>query len=137
MKICVTATHGDLGATLDPRFGRCGYFVIVDPETMEFESLQNEAASVSGGAGIQAAQSIANRGIDVLITGSIGPNAFGILSSSGIKVMTGPAGSVSEVIEQYLSGSLHETAAPTSPVHAGMGGGGGRGGGGRGMGGRR
>ncbi len=142
MKICVTATAGSLDAALDPLFGRCRYFVIVDPETMEFETLENPAVSAPGGAGIQAAQTIANRGIDVLITESIGPNALPVLSAAGIKVVTGKGGSVAEAVEQYLKGELQATAEPAEPAYAGMGRGGSRGGEmgrgrGRGMGRRR
>ncbi|NQE53522.1 hypothetical protein C5S29_08005, partial [ANME-1 cluster archaeon GoMg3.2] len=53
MKICITATAGDLNAQVDPRFGRCQYFVIVDSETMAFEAMANEAIAAPGGAGIQ------------------------------------------------------------------------------------
>ena len=136
MKICVTATTGSLDGTVDPRFGRAQYFVIVDSETMEFEAFDNPAASASGGAGIQAAQIMVNKGIEVLLTGGIGPNAFPILSSAGIKVITGANGTVANAIEQYKNGALQETAGSTVPAHAGMG----RkvgGGGGQGMGRRR
>ncbi len=142
MKICVTATDKNINAALDPRFGRCPYFVIVDPDTMEFKAFDNTAASASGGAGIQAAQSISDKGIDVLLTGSVGPNAFPILSAAGIKVMTGASGSVEDAIRQYKEGNLQETSAPTAEAHAsmavpgrGMGGRGRSGGAGRGMGG--
>ena len=128
MKICVTATAGNLDATVDPRFGRSQYFVVVDSETMELEAFDNPAASASGGAGIKAAQIIVNKGIEVLITGHIGPNAFPILSSAGIKVITGAIGTVADAIEQYKSGTLQEASGSTAPAHAGMGGGrGGRG----------
>lgn len=36
MKVCVTSNGDNLEATVDPRFGRCGYFIIVDPGTLEF-----------------------------------------------------------------------------------------------------
>ncbi|WP_445475609.1 NifB/NifX family molybdenum-iron cluster-binding protein [Methanococcoides methylutens] len=142
MKICVTATGNNIDAEMDPRFGRCPYFVVVDPETMEFNAFDNPAASTSGGAGIQAAQSISDKGINVLLTGKVGPNAFPILSAAGITVMTGASGSVSDAIGQYKEGKLQETAAPTAEAHAsmaapgrGMGGRGRSGGAGRGMGG--
>jgi predicted Fe-Mo cluster-binding NifX family protein len=136
MKICVTAPAGNLDATVDPRFGRAQYFVFVDSETMEFEAFDNPAASASGGAGIQAAQTIVNKGIEVLITGHIGPNAFPILSGTGIKVITDASGTVANAIEQYKSGTLQEATGSTAPAHAGMGRGmgGGRGGRGHGMG---
>ncbi|ABE51592.1 NifB/NifX family molybdenum-iron cluster-binding protein [Methanococcoides burtonii] len=141
MKICVTATDKNLNAALDLRFGRCPYFIIVDSETMEFKAVDNSAASAAGGAGIQAAQNISDKGIDVLLTGSIGPNAFPILSAAGIQVMTGASGSVTDAISQYKEGQLQETGGPTAQAHAsiappGKGVGGRRSGGsGRGMGG--
>ena len=147
MKICITAVGGSLDSAADPRFGRCQYFVIVDSDTMEFEAIENSAISASGGAGIQAAQSIANKGIEVLITGSVGPNAFPILTASDIKVVSVVKGSVADAIEQYKNGELQVLTGPTAPAHTGMGGGagagrgaggGGRGrGGGQGMGGRQ
>ena len=145
MKICVTATAGDLNAQVDPRFGRCQYFVIVDSETMAFEAMANEAIAAPGGAGIQAAQTMVNKGVDVVISGNIGPNAFQVLSTAGVKIATGAYGTVQEAAEMYKGGKLGETGASTVAAHAGMGAtapggglgmgmGGGRGGGGRGQG---
>ena len=71
MKICVTAVSGDLDAQVDPRFGRCGYFVIIDPGTMKFEAVPNASAGAMGGAGIQAAQTVANMGVKLVITGNV------------------------------------------------------------------
>jgi predicted Fe-Mo cluster-binding NifX family protein len=127
MKICVTAVSGNLDAQLDPRFGRCPYFVIVDTETMEFEAIPNTAAGAMGGAGIQAAQTIASKGVKVLITGNVGPNAFQALSAAGIKIVTGAFGTVREVVEKYKRGELKETGSPTVRGHFGMGMGRGRG----------
>ncbi len=139
MKICVTATTGDLNAEVDPRFGRCQYFVFVDSDTMAVEAIPNEAITAPGGAGIQAAQTVVNEGVDVLISGNIGPNAFQVLSAAGVKIATGAYGTVKEAVEMYKSGKLSETDVSTVSAHAGigsgfgMGRGGGRGGG-RGMG---
>ena len=127
MKICVTAVSGSLEAQIDPRFGRCPYFVIVDSETMEFEAVPNIASGSMSGAGIQAAQTVASRGVKVLITGNVGPNAFQALSAAGIRVVTGAFGNVREVIEKYKSGELKETSSPTVRGHFGMGMGRGRG----------
>jgi len=133
MKICVTATAGDLNAQVDPRFGRCQHFVFVDSDTMAIEAMPNEAIAAPGGAGIQAAQTVVNKGVDVLISGNIGPNAFQVLSAAGVKVVTGAYGTVKEAVEMYKNGKLNETGVSTVAAHAGMGMGGGRGGG-RGMG---
>lgn len=123
----MTALSGNLEAQIDPRFGRCPYFVIVDSETMEFEAVPNTASGSMSGAGIQAAQTVASKGTEVLITGNVGPNAFQALSAAGIKVVTGAFGNVREVIEKYKSGGLKETSSPTVRGHFGMGRGRGRG----------
>jgi len=119
LKIAISATGKDLNAMVDPRFGRCSYFILVEVEGKEikgFEAIENPAATAMGGAGIQAAQTIANKGAEVVIAGNIGPNAFGVLSTSGIKVITGVAGiSVKEAVERYLKGELRETSTPTTP----------------------
>jgi predicted Fe-Mo cluster-binding NifX family protein len=142
MKICVTSIGRDLNAQVDPRFGRCQYFVFVDSDTMTFEAMPNDAIAAPGGAGIQAAQTVVNKGANMLISGNIGPNAFQVLSTAGVKVATGVNGTVKEAVEMYKNGGLSETGTSTVAAHAGMGVdlqgigmGGGRGGGrGRGMG---
>ena len=127
MKICVSASTGSLDAQVDPRLGRCPYLVVVDSETMEFEAVPNIASGSMSGAGIQAAQTVASKGVKVLITGNVGPNAFQALSAAGIRVVIGAFGTVREVIEKYKSGELKETSSPTVRGHFGMGMGGGRG----------
>ncbi len=129
MKICVTAVSGSLDAQIDPRFGRCPCFVIVDSETMEFEAVSNIAVGSMSGAGIQAAQTVASKGATVVLTGNIGPNAFQALSTAGIKVVTGAVGNVEEAVVKYKEGELKESSSPTVRGHFGMrgSGGGGRG----------
>jgi len=121
MRICVSAVENSLDAQVDPRFGRCPYFVIVDSETMQFEAISNIASGAVGGAGIQASQAIAGKDVKVLITGNVGPNAFQALSATGIKIVTGAFGTVREVVEKYKRGELRETGAPTVRGHFGMG----------------
>jgi len=127
MRICISASANSLDAPVDPRFGRCPYFIIVDSETMQFEAVPNPASGAVGGAGIQAAQILASKGAKVVITGNVGPNAFQALSAAGIKIITGAYGTVREVVEKYRRGELKETNAPTVGGHFGMGMGGGRG----------
>jgi predicted Fe-Mo cluster-binding NifX family protein len=123
MKIAVSVTGKDLNSQIDPRFGRCQFFILIDPETMEFEAFDNEGLMASGGAGVQAAQLITQKGARALITGNLGPNAASALSASGIKVYLVPGGTVKDVIEEYKMGSLREASGATVPPHFGMGGG--------------
>jgi predicted Fe-Mo cluster-binding NifX family protein len=127
MKICVSASSDSLDANVDPRFGRCPYFVVVDSETMEFTVVSNDSTNAAHGAGIQAAQTVANMGAKVVITGNVGPNAFNVLSATGIKIVTGVSGSIRDAVEKYKSGQLQETGNPTVGGHFGMGKGQGRG----------
>lgn len=121
MKIAVSAVGNTLEAQVDRRFGRCTYFLIVDSETFEFDAFSNEASSAMGGAGIQAAQTVAKNGAKVVITGNVGPNAYGTLSAAGVEVITGVSGTVREVVEKYKKGELKKTGAPNVRGHFGMG----------------
>ena len=121
MKIAVSATVSDLDAEVDPRFGRCQYFIIVDPQSMEFEALDNSNAMAAGGAGISTAQMIANKGVEVVLTGNCGPNAYQTLSVAGIQVITGVSGRVRDAIEAYKAGRLQPNAQPSVGSHHGMG----------------
>ena len=96
MKVAVTSQNDSLESEIDPRFGRCSYFLIIDTDTMVFDSISNESAMSSGGAGIQAAQTIAKTGAKAVVTGNMGPNAFQTLSAAGIKVFTGANGTIKE-----------------------------------------
>ena len=120
MKIGITSTGENLDADVDQRFGRCKYFLIVDADSMEFEVLSNENAMASGGAGIQTAQTIAKTGVESVVTGNVGPNAFQTLSAAGIKVFTGASGTIKESIEKYKKGELKETESPNVDSHSGM-----------------
>ena len=135
MKIAVSATGPSLDTEVDPCFGRCQYFLIVDPDTMQFDALENTGALAGGGAGISTAQMIASKGVEAVLTGNCGPNAFQVLSAAGIKVVTGASGIVRDAIQGYKSGNLQVTSQPNVPGHFGMGRGRGMGmGRGRGMG---
>jgi len=121
MKICVTAVADGLDAQVDPRFGRSQYFVIVDPATMAYEAMPNAALNAPEGAGIQAAQAMVNKGVDVVISGNMGPNAFQVLSTAGVKIATGAYGTVKDAIELFRAGKLTEAGTATVAAHAGMG----------------
>jgi len=113
-----------LDAALDPRFGRCSYFVIVEPDDMSFEVVENANSSLGGGAGIQSAQLMARRGVKAVLTGNCGPNAHQTLSAAGIEVVVGCSGTVSEAVQRFTSGQLSAASAPNVASHSGMGGGG-------------
>ncbi|MBN2482814.1 MAG: NifB/NifX family molybdenum-iron cluster-binding protein [Candidatus Omnitrophica bacterium] len=101
MKICVTAQGDDLESQVDPRFGRCAYFIFADTESDSFEGVANPDVNIAGGAGIQPAQLVAQKGVLIVFTGNVGPNASNTLGAAGVKMITGVSGTVKSVIEQY------------------------------------
>jgi len=158
MKICISSTGKDMNAQIDPRFGRCAYFLMVETDDMTFDVVENEFKSLGGGAGIQSAGFLHSNGVKTVLTGNCGPNAMNVFSESQIQVITGQIGSIKDVIAKFKKGELSPSVTPTVEEKAGvagapgqgtaasqgmgggrgMGGGGGRGmggGGGRGMGG--
>lgn len=99
MKIAITATGKELTSLMDVRFGRCAYFIVFDGE--EMNALPNEARLVSGGAGIASANFIVKEGIEILITGNLGPNAEVVLREAGVKVYCSKVKTIKEVWEAY------------------------------------
>jgi predicted Fe-Mo cluster-binding NifX family protein len=113
MKICVTSQGDNLNAEIDPRFGRAVYFLFVNADNMENESIKNPYMQAGGGAGIQAAQFVANKNVGVVITGNIGPNSFQVLKEAGLEIISGVSGDVKTAIEKYNNGELKSIEKPT------------------------
>ena len=120
MKIAVCSSGLTLDSPLDPRFGRCANFVVVDSDTSEVTCLPNPGVYSAQGAGIQAAQLIASKGVNAVIAGNFGPNAYMALSSAGIEIYTAAAGTVGDAVNQLLAGQLQRVTAPTAAAHSGM-----------------
>ncbi|MBD3246024.1 MAG: dinitrogenase iron-molybdenum cofactor biosynthesis protein [Candidatus Omnitrophica bacterium] len=113
MKICVTAQENNLNAEIDPRFGRCRFFLFVDEDSKEFQAYENPNAVSGGGAGIQSAQQVAERGAKAVLTGNVGPNAYQTLHQAGIRVITGASGTVRDALEKFSRGEYSESNGPS------------------------
>ncbi|MBN1688575.1 MAG: NifB/NifX family molybdenum-iron cluster-binding protein [Candidatus Omnitrophica bacterium] len=120
MKICITAQGDQLTAEMDPRFGRCQYFLIVDTKSGDCEAVANPYLEGTGGVGVQAGQLMAEKKVEVVLTGQIGPNAFGTLQAGGIQVITGLTGKVSEALEKFKRGGLKPDQGPSASSKSGM-----------------
>ena len=136
--VVASQAPGGLDAYIDPRFARCAFYTVVDVSDGEVKLtnvVQNTSVDAFRGAGIQAAQTVANLGANAVIAGNLGPNALTSLNQIGIKVFSGPMGTtVRNAVQEYIKGKLTQITSPTSP---GIGGGRGTGRGtgmGRGMG---
>jgi predicted DNA-binding protein (UPF0251 family)/predicted Fe-Mo cluster-binding NifX family protein len=103
-KIAISSTGSDLNSKVDARFGRANNFIIVDADTMEFEHIDNSKVNEMGsGAGIQTAEMIVNAGVDVVLTGAVGPKALAVLNAGNVTFFDGYNGdmTVAEAIEKY------------------------------------
>lgn len=120
MKICVTSQGNTLDSQVDPRFGRCQYFIFIDTKTLDFEAVKNPNIDAMGGAGIQSGQLVASKQIKIVITGNVGPNAFQTLQAAGIDVISGLSGTVREAIDKYNKGKVRPTQGPSVNSKFGM-----------------
>ena len=102
MKIAISSTGGSLSAQIDPRFGRCAYFIIYDSHTGSFSAFSNPASDAAGGAGPGAVREISKRGAEAVLTGQVGGNAQAALEAAGIEVVTGANGTVQKALDAFL-----------------------------------
>ena len=111
--IAVTATGPTLEAEVDPRFGHCRYYLLVDPADLSFEAMENPHDRDRRGVGVPMAKILAARGVDVVLTGHCGPGAVEASAWSGIEVKRGCSGTVREAIQRFQAyGDV--SAAPSS-----------------------
>jgi len=122
VKIAVTANEASLDSVVDPRFGRCACFLVIETDSLEFEAVENSNAMLGGGAGIQSAQLMAEKGVVAVLTGNCGPNAHQTLSAAGINIIVGCSGRIRDIVEQFKAGQLNSADAANVPSHFGMGG---------------
>lgn len=120
MKVCISSEGKELYSPVDPRFGRCKYFIVADTETYEFKAFENQNLNASGGAGIQAGQFAIDNNVDAVLTGSVGPNAFKTLQAAGIEAVGGCSGNIRETIDRYKRGELKATSAASVGSKFGM-----------------
>jgi len=120
MKIAVTSTGPTLDESVEARFGRCAYFLIIDTETLECEPIENPNIALGGGAGIQSAKLMSEKGVTAVLTGNCGPNAFNVFGQAGIQVIVGVSGPVRNALEQFKASAFSSASGPSLSSHFGM-----------------
>ena len=110
MKIAVSTTGKTLKGNVSTVFGRSPYFILIildNGEIKEHKLLENKSAKQTGGAGISAAQQIAEEKANAIITGNLGPRAADVLKQFRIKAYRG-TGQIRKTIDLFLKGKLEE-----------------------------
>ncbi|MGC8610371.1 MAG: NifB/NifX family molybdenum-iron cluster-binding protein [Thermoplasmata archaeon] len=124
MRICIaTSGPGGMNDYVSPVFGRCPTFTIVDVEGTQIKNvkvIQNPGYYSSSGAGVLAAQEIVNEGCNVLISGSVGPNSYQVLSMGHVDMRSCSPVTVKDAINAFLEGRL-PISVPTPGGRHGMG----------------
>ena len=109
MKIAITAQGKELSSEIDLRFGRAKWLIVVDTESGDFQAHDNAVnLNAAQGAGIQTGQNIANLGVEAVITGNVGPNAFKTLNAVNIKIFLAEKQTTQEAIDSFKTGELKE-----------------------------
>lgn len=112
-KIAISSEGPTLDDLVDPRFGRAGGFVVVDLPDMSVSYIDNGASqTMSMGAGIETAERVANAGVQVVLSGYVGPKAFDALKAADIKVCQDVSGTVREAVERFQKGEFPFADAP-------------------------
>lgn len=119
MKICITAKGKERESGFDTHFGRCQYFAIYDTQNENISFIENPGPTSAHGAGIAAAQCVIDNGVETVITGKLGPNAFNLISGADIKMIEAEAKTVDEALSNYLNNNYNEIKSAGSS-HAGM-----------------
>jgi predicted Fe-Mo cluster-binding NifX family protein len=119
VKVAISSVGDNLDAQVSAIFGRCPYLLLVDTETMDCQAHPNPAVGASGGAGIQAAQFVVEKGAKALLTGNVGPNAIQVLLAANLPVYPVWAGTVRQAVEAFGQGQLQQATAATTSADTG------------------
>jgi predicted Fe-Mo cluster-binding NifX family protein len=118
MKIAITATGKQIDSQVDPRFGRAQFILILDESGTIVEALDNsQNLNAMRGAGIQTAKILADRKVNVLMTGYCGPNAFTTLKAAGIKVGIEQSGTVKDTLDRFNRNEVKFADQPNVEAH--------------------
>lgn len=110
MKIAISSSGKELNSQIDPRFGRCRFFAVVDTTDMQLVVFENKNAEQTGGAGIRSAAFLIDKGVDLVITGRCGPNAMDVFNEKKIRVITDQTGTVEAALEPYKTNTAPQGA---------------------------
>lgn len=119
MKVAIASRGKELSSEPDPRFGRTRFFIVVDTDSDTFEAVDNsQNLNAMQGAGIQAAQNVADLEVEAVVSGNVGPKAFRTLTAAGIKIfLAGNAATVRDVVDALKKGELEEASEANVPGH--------------------
>jgi len=107
LRVAVASEGRTVSARVDPRFGRAPYIVICDTQKPDIEVIDNLATSQqAGGAGVKAAETVAGRHVDYVVSQNFGPKALQVFRAAGVKAAVLSEGTVAAAVELIQRGQL-------------------------------
>jgi len=100
------ASKGDSIESAVGSIGTSAYFIIFEGGPDRYSAVKNVAKGRGGNAGMQAAEFLETKGIDVIIAGTMGNKGYRAFDEAGVAVHAGCSGTVKECIRKCLSGEL-------------------------------
>ena len=110
MKIAISSTGKNVSDNVSDVFGRCPYFIIAEIENQKIEkteAIENKSTEQMNGAGISTAQLMAEKNINAVITGNVGPRALDVLKQFNIEIYSAK-GAIKEVLQMFIHGKLEK-----------------------------
>lgn len=121
MEIAISLKENQgLDSEVSPIFGRCPFFMFIDPDSKEFTVEPNTAMLESGGAGIMAAQMMVNKKVTAVISGDFGPKASSVLFAEGIALYQHQGRIARETVDAFEKQELKNLFSPTANAHSGL-----------------
>jgi predicted Fe-Mo cluster-binding NifX family protein len=101
MKAAITSTGNSLESTIDPRFGRCAYFVVYDTESRAMEFIPNPNDHLEEGTGPASVSLMASRNVHKIVSGEFGVKIKPLLDKLKIQmiVLKAPEMKIKDIIE--------------------------------------
>ncbi len=115
MSIAIISEGSQLSSMVSRTFGRAEWLIVADTETDEIRVYNNEVDPDASIFGIQTAQNVFDLGVEAVVTGNIGPNAFTALNAWGVKILLSQGDTVEEVLISFKAGRLKQVNEATVP----------------------
>ena len=106
--VAVSSSSKDLEGNVDTRFGRCKYFLLVsiaDGKIKSFDFFENTKVDMQGGVGTAVVQMLADKKVDAVISGNIGPRALEVLKQFNIFAYQSSK-SKKQALQDYIDGII-------------------------------
>lgn len=109
MKYLVAAENDSLDARISRRFGHAPFYLLIDSDSYEFETIKGNAEHNHS----KAFMPLLSREIHGVISGNIGPGVFDKLKTANQLVYPCIGLSVLEAVEKVKNGELQPLTSPT------------------------